>query len=374
MKKLEYLFYTIIGFMAFVKCFAISKVDLQVEGSYVITALSLGCIIHNWHLFRYEIPKTIIIYLFTLILSALHIGYNVTFDNYLDSLLFPLLFIVSYIFFKKNPQFYKYIKFIGVIGIILAYFNLIRLSTEANMFTSKLMQSNAGNTLVALLPFVFLWKNKYIRYALIALVFYGCLISLKRSAFIIFIAVLFSYYLLGKRGYIKSKLVIYTSLFILTFLFVLPYIEMAQPLLERLSEASEDGGSGRDVLTLRCIEYQGQNGFVEWLVGNGYKGFSLTSLRYGYYNTCAHNDLVEILYDAGIVAYIVYLLILYKLIALVKKMYASTSEHVVVFTACLVVFIFANIFVCTFVHFWYYLPMYLLFGATLAMYESNYTE
>lgn len=369
MKIVESILYVLFVGLAFLKCFAISKVEIQDYCGYGITIISFFMFVFNLRLLTKKTIFVMSLYLLSLFLSITYIFGFLTLPAFLNSLLFPLLFITSYIYFYKQPDKMKWMKYIGIIGIVLAYFNLIRLSTEVNLRATHAIQSNAGNTLVALLPFAILWKNKFVKYALFILIFLGCLIALKRSAFIIFISVIFAYLLLNNKNSTIYRSIKYFLVLLLFCFIILPHIEKAQPMLERLSKSIEDGGSGRDSLVKFDIDLQSECDFSEWIIGNGYTGFRQAALLKNKNFTCSHNDFTEILFNAGIVSWLLYLYVLWLLFKKAKIMYVNSDEHLIPFISCFIIFICANIFVCTFVHFWYYLPLYCLFGGIYAVSE-----
>lgn len=368
MKYIETILYIILGILSFLKCFAISKLEIQHYSSYGIMIIFLFLVILNVRLYcKDKIVGVMSLYLLSLLLSAIYIFSYVSLAGFLDSLLFPVLFLSSYIYFRKYPDVAVWMKYVGIIGVILAYFNLIRLSTEINLNATRALQSNAGNTLVALLPFVLLWKNKIIKYALFCLIFIGCLVALKRSAFIIYILVILFYFSLKSERNVIFTTIKYLAVILLIGFIVLPNVKKAQPMLERLYKSVEDGGSGRDSLIERGINFQSECSFVEWVIGTGYRGFEKSSLLLNKRNTCAHNDFVEILYDAGVITYILFLYLLWLFFNKAKIMYRNQHGYLLPFASCLLVFICANMFVCSFVHFWYYLPLYCLWGSIHAL-------
>lgn len=373
MKYIEYILYTLFLGMAYFKCFAISKTQIQIYcaiGILIISSLYLFFNLRHLKNIR-SLIIAMLIYLFTLLLSIVPSLQITTFYDYINSLLLPLLFLTSYIFFKKYPNKYNLLKYIGAIGIVFAYFNLIRLSSEVNLISNRPMQSNAGNTLVAMLPFVILWKNKIVKYGLFLLIFVGCIISLKRSSFIIFIAIILFYFALKNYNGNFTKILKYLLVICLTCIIILPNIDTAQPLIERLEKTSEDGGSGRDQLIKLGLNVLSNNSLHEWILGNGYRGFSnRVHFLYGKLFTCSHNDYVEILCNMGIFSFIAFVLLIYKLYAYSRKMYLSRNIFSIPFICCFIVFIGANLFVCSFIHYWYYLPMFCLFGATYALTEK----
>lgn len=367
MKILNIIIYTIFLILSILKYYAISKTNIQETASYYILFIAIYFFILYFKEIKIKLTKTCFLYLLALCLSAVHLFEGLTFVSFIDSLLFPLLFLTSYIFFSKYPQYIVVMKYLGIFLLILSYYNLLRLSAMANERTSVTIQSNAGNSVVALLPFAFLWKNKIVKYAFIIVAFFACLIALKRSAFVIFVLVLFTYLLLRKKTNILKGIVIYSVIIALVGTILLPRIESAERMIERLEGTAEDGGSGRDKLATRCLEYQSESDFLEWMMGNGYLAFKKESARHGHFNTGAHNDFTEILYAHGIFAYTLFILLLWQLFKHIVKRRKEEHYMLIPIATCFVTYIIANLLVGPSVHFWYYLPMFCLYGGVCSL-------
>lgn len=348
--------------MAILKYYAISRVEIQNNASYVIFVIATYFILAYKDKIKGKLPTICMLYLLSLFISSIHITLELSYNDFLNSLLFPLLFLTSYIFFKKYPEYIVVMKYLGIILLVLSYFNLLRLSAMANERTTITIQSNAGNAVVALLPFAFMWKNKIVKYAFIIVTFVACLIAIKRSAFVIFVVVVFVYLLLKRRTNILKPLIIYSVIIITFGTYILPRIEMAERMIERLEGTAEDGGSGRNKLAVRCLEYQSESTLPEWVLGNGYLSFSKESAKHGKFNTGAHNDIVEILYNHGIISYIIYVALLWYMVRYIIKMREEENTNLLPFTSCVIVFFLSAILVGPSIHYWYYLPMYCLFG------------
>lgn len=355
--------------MSCLKYYAISRVSIQEMASNVILVVGIYFIVTNRRLIKKTIPVTLLLFLLSLCFSSIHVFDGLTFDAFLNSLMFPLIFLTSYIFFYRYPQYIVVMKYVGLIALVLSYYNLLRLSAMVNEYTSVLMQSNAGNAVVALLPFAFLWKNKIVKYVFLLIVFISCLIAIKRSAFVIFVAVLLVFLLLRRKTNIFKGLIVYSVVLILVGIVVLPRLDAAERMIERLEGTAEDGGSGRDVLVTRCVKYQRESSFPEWILGNGYLQFSKRSKQDGYFNTGAHNDFVEILYAHGAIAYYCYLLLILQMFKFIVRKRTENSEYLVPLSSCFVIFVLSAALVGASVHYWYYLPMYCLFGGLCSISE-----
>ena len=361
--------YGVFILMSCLKYYAISRNSIQDLSSLVIVFISIYFITTNTRLIKKALPATCLLYLLSLFLSSVHLSYDLVFDDFLNSLLFPLIFLTSYIFFGKYPKYLNVMKYIGIVALILSYYNLLRLSAMVNERTSVVIQSNSGNAVVALLPFAFLWKNNIMKYAFIIVVFISCLIAIKRSAFVIFVVVLFLFLLLRKKTNLLKGAITYSLILLLAGIYFLPRIDAAERMIERLELTAEDGGSGRDVLAIRCLKYQLESTFPEWILGNGYLSFSQESKQNGFFFTGVHNDFVEVLYSHGIISYVLYILFICYSLKLVIRKQKEDNPLLVPLSSCLVVFLLSALLVGSSVHFWYYLPMYCLFGGLCSISE-----
>ena len=104
MKIVESILYILFIGLAFLKCFAISKIWIQDYSSYGIITISFFFIVFNLRLLTKKTIFVMSLYLLSLFLSATYILSFLIFTTFLNSLLFPLLFITSYIYFYKQPD------------------------------------------------------------------------------------------------------------------------------------------------------------------------------------------------------------------------------------------------------------------------------
>ena len=372
----EIILYLLLLASAILKAFAVSVVEYQEYISYVITVISL------YFIFKYAIrlakDKLIsycLIYILLICISwFIHLFSFETDEFYiqLNAFLFPNLLISSYIFFLKYPQYFKYFKIIGIPLIIAAFWNVQRLSAFANEWTTTVtLQSNSGNLLVGLIPFCLLYKNRFIRYILWAIIFIGVCLSIKRSAFVIFFLCFIFANIVGNEFLKKRKVLVVISLclFVIAFLIVAPNIEIFSNLLERMNEVDEDHGSGRDALFLTSLKMCGDSNFIEMFFGNGYLSASKDLEFYKFHVSSTHNDFTEILYDGGLFSLICFVLILKCLYNKTKFIFKSSYSDInysTITACCLITIFIANLLICSYVHFWYYLPLFCIYGGAIA--------
>lgn len=370
----EFVYYLTIIFTTALKGFAVSIIPIQELTSQYITCSGIIYIFFNVsNLLDKELIRYVLGYGILIALSAIFAYPAITWLQFSNSLIFPILFLVSSIFFSHQPDKFKYLKYIGLVGIVLAYYNLLRLSAAANLRTTHLIQNNAGNALVALAPFAFLWKKEYIRVLLLSLIFFGCLVSLKRSGILIFLIICISYITIKNHKGLISSSIIYCVLALFIIYLIMLNTEGGTILLERLQNATSDGGSGRDSLIVYCIKLLHRNNLAEWLFGNGYESFR--SNMWFYYNrrfTCTHNDYFEVLYSSGLIAVVLFVVIIWKQWKYSKRLYENSNWLTVSFASGTITLIGASLMVCSFVHIWYYLLLYCLMGALYVVTQKDF--
>lgn len=374
MRLLEFIYYLSILFAAALKSFAVSKIPIQeITAEYIIYSGLLYIFFNYQQLYKKKLMYTMVGYAVVLMISAFFAIPNITLLQFNNSLLFPILFLISAIFFYRQPDKVSYMKYVGIVGLVLAYFNLVRLSTEANLRTTVTLQNNAGNTLVAISPFIFLWRKDRIRIILLVVILLGCLVALKRSGFIIFILICLGYITVRTHKGIFSRSIIYSSLILMILWVVLVNNEDGVLLMDRLENAAEDGGSGRDDLIEHTFHLLSYNDFSDWFFGSGYESFRVDNWKYfNRLNTCAHNDYCEILYGAGAIALIYFISIMVQLWKRVVVLYKQYNKYTLSFLSCFIVLFGASMFVCSFVHIWYYMLLYCLLGCLYSVTLSGY--
>lgn len=379
MKLIDFLLYTILFACAVLKGFAVSYKEIQENTVIIICFISIYFLLRARNLLRKDkVTNVLAIYLAFLLLSMLvNFDNGIPFIQQLNSFLFPSLFLSSYIFFYSSPNKFDYFKFLGIPLVLLAFWNVNRLSSAVNENASQLMQSNSGNLLVALVPYACLYKNIIIKYFLLGVVFLAVCISLKRSALVIFLLCMSSVVVFSNeyRRRDVMKAILYLIILFFFFFLISPHIDIMHNILLRMSESVNDGGSGRDVLLEKALTLFLQSDVLDIIFGHGYLGFSLDMWKYYASRfSCSHNDFSEILYDNGVIVLFFYCMALWQILRRIMEIYIYPCDKknlFVISSCCGFVQIVSSLMVCSFVHFWYYLPMYCLLGAIFGYYKNK---
>lgn len=228
-----------------------------------------------------------------------------------------------------------------------------------NLGMSK-MGNNAIFYIVTLSPWVLISRDKYIRTGGILFIALLCLLSLKRSALImatLTIAFFFYFEYFKKAKNIRSLLTTLAIAVAAITLLVVVNRDSSNMAMERMQNISEDSGSGRTDHWEMALFYFGiERNPISILTGHGY---CAVEQALGKSAQSAHNDFIEVLYDYGVIGFLLYLSIhiclIRRMVFLIRrKSFLRTS-----YTASYIVF-----FMMTMVSHLVIYPSYFLFLAT----------
>lgn len=159
-------------------------------------------------------------------------------------------------------------------------------------------------------PFVLLIeKNRTLKILMISLFTILIVISFKRSIILGFAVCLVAYLLSTDQKKYMSKW--YLQVVLIAAVFGGYYIikDFIGPILERFSALESDHGSGRTIIYSQVLSGISNSDFFHLVFGHGFK--SVTSITID--NVMAHNDLLELLYDFGIIGSVIYILFILSL-------------------------------------------------------------
>lgn len=170
------------------------------------------------------------------------------------------------------------------------------------------------------LPIIMLINNKIIKWGLLLLILIVILLTLRRTATLCMIFVLViniiqevkTYQGGGKlKRYMYSFMIIVSIVYVIYNLLIGTFAELFEHLLLRFNSIGDDGGSGRMAIYENVWDAFWQGNFGEYLIGHGYLGVNRII-----HHTAAHNDLLEYLFDYGIIGVFFYL---FLNVCLIKK-------------------------------------------------------
>lgn len=259
-----------------------------------------------------------LLYSFYMFLVTILNPENISLRNYINQYINMTLWIYVYLFFftffgcyEISFKKYNYSVYISSIFLFsLFIFNYITISNRGISFS--LIESYFC---IMMIPFVLLQKQK-VKYIIIFLIIIASLLASKRTGIMTLLISLFVFYLISERKITKKIKVLSMFLIFAFFVFIISdtfFNEQLNLILERFSNISDDGGSGRDIVFADVLNLIHNSSTSNFIFGHGYNtvidiiGFS------------AHNDFLEVFYDFGLVGFLIYCCIYFVIIYNIKK-------------------------------------------------------
>lgn len=190
------------------------------------------------------------------------------------------------------------------VGLSIYYFT----TNPYHVVEEMISRNNSSYILLYLLPFILCLKKSSLRICGLIVTFIALLFSMKRGGLIAFVASVLVYGLVNyiclnkKKNRIGSfilTVIVFAGLIYLYFYFD----ELIGNVLSmRLQSIEEDGGSGRMDIYPVVWSHIKQSSFFDLLFGHGWNAVKQNCGTY----SSAHNDFLEVLYDFGIVVFLLY--------------------------------------------------------------------
>ena len=162
-----------------------------------------------------------------------------------------------------------------------------------------------------MLPFVFLSKRKALRYSATFATAFALVLSGKRTGFVAFALGLIIFYLISslcsksKSEKKKSLLALIITFFTVIVVFVVLSTKFDLEFFDRIVIAFTEGESGRQEIWDKIIKDIRRSSVLELLFGHGLQS---VPVLIGSKNALAHCDYLEIFYDFGLFAFLLYVL------------------------------------------------------------------
>ena len=240
--------------------------------------------------------------------------------SYFLTLLWPVLFEASFVLTKIDSHFVTKLKRIFVLVAIygtLLFFMSTRVAGG---------QTNSIYFAFLTLPWMLLYKKG--RAEFIVLVVFTCLIvmSLKRSAMLVMLLFWVIYGMRLIKGK-KNRIVAILAIFVMTLIGIYAYSfannALGGKLMERVTETKEEADEGRGRLAIYAVtgEMILSSSPYKLLSGHGhYSVYKDSPLE-----ITAHNDMLEVIYDYGLIVFILYLYIWFYVIKRCYLLYRLKS-------------------------------------------------
>ncbi|MGI6561542.1 MAG: O-antigen ligase family protein [Clostridia bacterium] len=247
----------------------------------------------------------------------------------------------------------EYDRIIKTSNFFIVLFSLVFIAlVSQNVYGTLMIHNNTVYYIALCLPFVGCLKNKIIRYSLFGVIGTLIVVSMKRTAFlayILFLLVLYLYRTITEKEPHYLRMIVMGVLISAGLL--IGYTTIMQRygtnLLSTLSISAirEDQGSNRFYIYSQVWEAQKKASIIHWIFGYGYNGVWASRVATdGYLGefVSAHNDILEVLYDYGIVGFVMYASFIVKLVREALLSVKIKAEYAAPFIASLaILFVFS---------------------------------
>ncbi len=240
--------------------------------------------------------------------------------------------------------------------------------------SSLMMHRDFVFCLIFLTPVVALIRNRILALILFLVAIIIAILSLKRSviiglgaASIVMCCVSLIY---NKSIRFSRKIILLVALVSIVGGVIYFYVstETMDQMLTRMESMETDGGSGRDKIYGKVLEKIDRSDFSEQLFGHGFKAVSNNI-----FNHPAHNDLLEIAYDYGILTLITWVLVILSVLKqAIKAIRQRKYYYGGLYLSCFILWQIVCETNCVFPNAAYTASMFIIFG--IISYRINYGE
>lgn len=256
-------------------------------------------------------------------------------SHYILTLLWPVFYEATYllVLFNKRRIITFRKLFVIIWGVGLFYFILSRLSDLTN-------QSNTIYYAFLELPLFLCVRKKKNQVLILILFSVLALLSMKRSCIFAVLGIwtLYSCVLIMKSNGKRKVTGIMIVLFLLlvgVFSFNQIDVMLGGQISERMNKEETDEGRGRLAIYEVTWLMQQHSSMNEWLLGHGHNGVWHNSPL----EISAHNDFMEVLYDYGLIVFILYLCLWGYVMNKCLYLYRINSYFLVPYISSICIFI-----------------------------------
>jgi hypothetical protein len=255
---------------------------------------------------------------------------------------------------------------------ILFYLFFILLETYRGASSQSSLVLNPVFYISFLIPTILLVRSKILKISGILLIFAAILISYKRSAIVAFVTSIPVYFYARTATSTSGKfkklipVIFGGTLLLLLLIFTFKYVSNTVGLEwgQRLESATATGGSGRLDRYIGYIGLLSARSIPQWIIGNGHLATEFTQYSW------AHNDILEVLYDFGILGFIFYLLFISQLAKTFFDMKRYKYKHFDAFAVSLVIFFWGSMFSMLIVVPYWFLNLAFFWGWVIADFHN----
>lgn len=310
-------------------------------GLSLISLISITLVLNNRILKPSPLNWAVLIWAAYVILNIL-ISSDISSYSYIFLFRVSLLWVFAYYYgyYLGYVSIYSKIRTVFVVVLPILIYLLTQTATlrAALTKTGDFTQINAVFFILVLLPTLLTFKKDKLKYLFLFIVFAACIFSMKRSA-IIAAALSVIIYLVGAFKLSKSHIffkVLSVILVISACLFSFNIINDSYDgyLINRFENIEE--GSGRDHIFQDALNGFINLPFIEKIFGRGYNSVLNDNIADG---CSAHNDFLEVIYDYGIIGFVLYISIWLAIIRRYKFLAKAKSQMRIPYLISIIIFI-----------------------------------
>lgn len=295
----------------------------------IFVASGLTVLIHRSKIV-FNSPKPIVIFtvfsIYIWILSTLYLE-QIDLDKLFYFLVVPFAGMVTLVFYNiglKTDIDNKKIIYLITFYVVAFIFFTGRRKVLTGAADLGMMVANSYY-LLTLLPLILVFTKIRFSFVSFLVAFIIILMSGKRAGMLAISMMLFLFYLdfsfKNTKKTIQNIAILFIVIIVAYFIYNIFEQQFNLDVISRLENLSEDGGSGRDTRWRKVIEGIGNAHPVEFLFGHGYKSIN------AYAGSDAHNDFLQVFYEYGLFAFILYIGFYFSMIKLAVKMLKSKYPY-----------------------------------------------
>ncbi len=230
-------------------------------------------------------------------------------------LMWTTSYYASYIMVKINDNYERYLNYTFTVIFLTSCYFFFK-GKETQMYNSNMgieIGTNAVFCVLTVLPFVLMIGNRKLSSIAIFLALFCVIFSNKRSASIItaiaLIPTVKSLFSSRRNSLVKYMLIIITIAACAWLFLYVSNNYLGGRIFNRFENMSEDGGSGRTEQWELVVNSFFNSNTTEMLFGHGH--YAVADLGR---SSASHNDFLDVVYDYGLVVFVIYLYIHYQII------------------------------------------------------------
>lgn len=290
------------------------------------------CLLLYWERIRKNIKGIHVLCVLWIVVITLFSFMNNTAIQITYSILWPLVFEAGFVLYDFNKTTEKY--FIRTFAIIAIYGAYLFVLSQG--LTDK--QTNVVYFCFLTLPWLLLIRGRKWRILLI-IIFSGLVFfSMKRSV-LISVVLIWGFFVLemirGRRNKLSAVILSLMLIGCVSYIFLSVNNQLGGKLEERINREETDEGRNRLAIWTVTMEMIKTSPIDKLILGHGRWGVQKDSPL----EVSAHNDPLEVVYDYGIIVFVLYLILWAYTIQTCYRLYKSKSEYFLPYVASLSIFL-----------------------------------